>query len=565
MSLFNELKRRNVFRVGAAYIVLAWLVMQVTDVILNNVAAPGWVFHVILLLLGIGFLFAMFFAWAFELTPEGLKREQEVDREKSITPHTGRKLDYVIIGLLALTVVFLVVDNYVLQDETVEQVTASGPARDQGRQSIAVLPFVNMSADVENEYFSDGIAEEMLNLLVKLPELKVSSRTSSFAFKGKDIDIPTIAERLGVTNILEGSVRRAGNRIRITAQLIDTESDSHLWSEIYDRELEDIFAVQDEIAHSIVEALKVTLAPGEERALESIRATSVEAYDYYLRGRAYFLRTTGDDTRKANEMFARAIEIDPTYAPAYAWLANSHTQLFRFYESFPEHLSEADVLSRKALELAPDLADAHIALGFVLTMKEQYQEAEQAFEAALRLNPRSGDAYFYYGIAAYHQGNDQRTAELWERTVEFDPDHLVWGLLPQVYRSLGRDEDVMGALRRYGFLMRRILETNPDDIQSLVGLASSDLGLGKKELAVEAADRLVPLASGDSSVLYNVACLYSQAGEIDKAIIALEKSHEAGLADPAWMEQDSDLDAVRDDPRYKELVMRMKAGLSDTE
>ena len=259
MSLFNELKRRNVFRVGFAYIVMAWLVLQVADVILNNIIAPGWVFHVLLLFLAIGFPFAVFFAWAFELTPEGLKKEKDVDRSKSITRVTGRKLDYGVIAVLVLALAYFTFDKFVLDpsrdaelvqattEAVAEQATESGKAEITDK-SIAVLPFVNMSNDPDQEYFSDGISEELLNVLAQFPGLKVAARTSAFQFKGQNRDIVGIAKQLHVNHVLEGSVRKSGNRLRITAQLIDAESGFHLWSETYDRELDDIFAIQDEIS-----------------------------------------------------------------------------------------------------------------------------------------------------------------------------------------------------------------------------------------------------------------------------------------------------------------------------
>ena len=273
MSLFNELKRRNVFRVGIAYIVMAWLVLQVADVILNNITAPGWVFHVLLLFLAIGFPFAVFFAWAFELTPEGLKKEKDVDRSKSVTRITARKLDYVVIAVLVLALAYFTFDKFVLDPlrdaELVQATTAD--------KSIAVLPFVNMSNDPEQEYFSDGISEELLNVLAQFPGLQVAARTSAFQFKGQNRDIAGIAKQLHVNHVLEGSVRKAGNRLRITAQLIDADSGFQLWSETYDRELDDIFAIQDEISAAIGDALMIELKLGigeSGTALPSIPAAS---------------------------------------------------------------------------------------------------------------------------------------------------------------------------------------------------------------------------------------------------------------------------------------------------
>jgi TolB-like protein len=252
MSLFAELKRRNVFKVGAAYAVLTWLLAQVTDVFLENFGAPDWVIKTILLLLVIGFPLALFFAWAFEMTPEGIKKEKDVDRSQSITAQTGRKLDFTIIAILLLALGYFALDKFVLDParDAAQVQTAKDAEAGPAEKSIAVLPFVNMSDDASNEYFSDGISEEILNALAKVKQLKVSGRTSSFAFKGQNQDLRQIGDALGVEHILEGSVRKAGTKIRITAQLIQVDDGFHLWSETYDRELTDVFAIQDEIGRN---------------------------------------------------------------------------------------------------------------------------------------------------------------------------------------------------------------------------------------------------------------------------------------------------------------------------
>ena len=268
MSILRELRRRNVFKVGIAYIVVAWLLLQVADVILNNVTAPGWIFQVILLVLAIGLPLILLFAWAFELTPEGLKREHEVDRDESITTHTGKKLNRVIIGVLVLALAYFAYDKFQSRSQELFAPVALEPLKnEQGTtvaeqadaKSIAVLPFVDMSAEKDQEYLSDGISEELLNVLAKVPELKVTSRSTAFFYKGKDFKISDIGRELNVAHVLEGSVRKSGNRVRITAQLIDVDSDTHLWSESYDRTLDDIFAVQDEIANEVVSELKVEI------------------------------------------------------------------------------------------------------------------------------------------------------------------------------------------------------------------------------------------------------------------------------------------------------------------
>ncbi|MDH5622278.1 MAG: adenylyl cyclase, partial [Gammaproteobacteria bacterium] len=307
MSLFQELKRRNVFRVAVAYIIVAWLLLQVADTLGPALRLPEWFQSGVAFVVILGFLPAVIFAWAFELTPEGVKREREVDRSQSITPQTGQKLNFAIIALLALAVVYFAVDKFVLTDAPG---TATSTVQRSVNPSIAVLPFVNMSDDQSNEYFADGITEELLNLLAKIPELDVTSRSSAFAFKGKDIDIPTVAGKLNVDHVLEGSVRKSGVTVRITAQLIEAGTDKHMWSETYDRELTDIFAIQDEIAKEVVDVLQVTLLG---KAPES-RATDAEAYSLYLEGLHYLELDGEDDWRKAQLLFEDALQIDPSYA-----------------------------------------------------------------------------------------------------------------------------------------------------------------------------------------------------------------------------------------------------------
>ena len=297
MSLFTELRRRNVIRVAAAYLVAAWLVAQIAELALDSFGTPDWVMKTILFMLAMGLPFAIIFAWAFELTPEGIKREKDVDRSESITQQTGRKLNYTIIGALTVALVLSIATRGVQfgAEESVEQPEAVADTD----KSIAVLPFVNMSDDPDNEYFSDGISEELLNVLVKVEGLRVASRTSSFSFKGKDTPIPDIAEALKVEHVLEGSVRKAGDTVRITAQLIDVKTDSHLWSETYDRKLEDVFVIQDEISAHIVEALRVALGAGEVAQTSGRPTDNLQAYEDYLRGRHFWQRRGGDNIQKA--------------------------------------------------------------------------------------------------------------------------------------------------------------------------------------------------------------------------------------------------------------------------
>jgi len=309
MSFINELKRRNVFRVGAAYVVVAWLLLQLVDVVLNNIEAPVWVFQAILLVLVIGFPLALFFAWAFEITPEGLKKEKDVDRSQAITHVTGRKLDFVIIGVLAIAVGYFVIDKFYLTDET--------GTESEVDTSIAVLPFVAMSSGEDDGYFADGLTEEILNALTQLPELRVTARTSSFFFKGQDIPVSEIAARLNVAHIVEGSVRRDDDRVRITAQLIHASSDRHLWSQTYDRTFKDVLAIQQDIAEKIAEALDVVLDDNARKDMENAGIRDVEAFIAYQKGLEAYgtahenIRDTSESLAIANTYFDQALEAAP--------------------------------------------------------------------------------------------------------------------------------------------------------------------------------------------------------------------------------------------------------------
>ncbi|NNE04399.1 MAG: adenylyl cyclase, partial [Xanthomonadales bacterium] len=324
MSFIKELKRRNVFKVGIAYAVVAWLILQVADVMIDNIGAPDWLFRAIVLVLALGFPLVLVFAWAFELTPEGIKREKDVDRSQSIAPQTGQKLNYAIMAVMALALGYFIWDKF---SASAPEPVASASDEQVIDKSIAVLPFVNMSADENNEYFSDGLSEELLNLLAKVDGLKVAARTSSFKFKNSDDDIADIGQKLNVATILEGSVRKHGNQARITAQLIKVDDGFHLWSETYDRNLDNIFQVQDEIARAIVDALKLPLLGQDEQAVAASSASSFEAYDLYLLGRHHYRQVNEQGFKKAVEYFTRATDVDPDYAPAWSGLADAYLGL----------------------------------------------------------------------------------------------------------------------------------------------------------------------------------------------------------------------------------------------
>ena len=388
MSFIEELKRRNVIRVAIAYAIVAWLIAQVAELALDSFAAPDWVIKTILLLLVIGFPVALLLAWAFELTPEGLKREKDVDRSASITQQTGRKLDYTIIGVLVLMLAYFAFDKFAADPSTdteLLQVTTD--------KSIAVLPFVNMSSDPEQEYFSDGISEELLNVLSKIPGLRVPARTSSFQFKGENLDIKKIGQQLNTGLVLEGSVRKAGPKIRITAQLVDARSGFHLWSETYDREIEDIFAVQDEISAAIVAALQEHLGLQVEAAPRVRAAASAEAHEAYLRGLYLLAQDTRTGRLGAIDEFNRALSYDPDYAIAHAGLAMATL----LPSIAPEVRARVALHVDRAMALDPKLAEAHAATGRLLWNQLELEDALTSFRRAAQINPNYAIVYTWMG------------------------------------------------------------------------------------------------------------------------------------------------------------------------
>ncbi|MGB8716729.1 MAG: tetratricopeptide repeat protein, partial [Rhodanobacteraceae bacterium] len=431
---------------------------------------------------------------------------------------------------------------------------------ESGRRSIAVLPFVNMSGDPENEYFSDGISEEILNLLAKLPQLKVASRTSSFVFKGKEVSIPTVAGELGVSTVLEGSVRRAGEHVRITAQLIDARSDSHLWSETYDREMQDVFAIQDDIAKSIVEALQLTLSPKQRRSLQNDATSNATAYDFYLRGRRYFYAMSRRNFLHAIRMYEQAIELDPQYALAYAGMADARSFLFRYYrDDFPECGALADQASQKAVELDPDSPEAHTSRGTALLFNNRHVEAEKYFETAIVLNPNLFEPYYFYGRACMSAGNVEKAAHLFMKASEANPaDYQSPGLLGQASLAMGRRDMGEQALRKSMNNLERHLKMNPDDSWALGTGAVNLAELGERERAIEWAERAIEASDEEPIIYYNTACTFAVLGETDRALDLLDRSVSLGWGDREWIQNDSDLASVRGEPRFRELMTRIR-------
>jgi len=514
---YRELKRRKVFRVAIAYAIVAWIVVEVSSVLFPAMLLPDWSVRLVIGLAFVGFPIALVLAWAVDMTPQGI-----------------------------------VIDS--ASAPTADAPAIPAPQTD-GFESIAVLPFLNLSNDPDNEYFSDGMSEELLNLLCKLPQLTVASRTSSFSFKGKDVNIAAVARQLEVDAILEGSVRRSGDKVRISAQLIDARRDRHLWSETYDRQLSDIFAMQDEIARNIVDALQLSLSPAQQKSITKAAVTSnMEAYDFYLRGRYYLER---GDFDPGVQMFREAIKIDPEFAQAWAGEADCHAWNVQWVRKSAESLAQADECSRTALKLAPDLAEAHASRSLALTLNDQFDKAEAAALRAIELDPQLYEARYYLGRNYFAQGKFQEAAASFERALEIRPDDLTAAtLLSTTTKNFGDESAMRAAATRASKVAERYLALNPDDALALSRGAVDLVHLGQIEKGVQWAERAYRI--NPRVCRYNVACAFMQAGQIDRALDVLEEHAREGGLHLAWLEQDSDMDPARGLPRFEELLENLR-------
>jgi TolB-like protein/tetratricopeptide (TPR) repeat protein len=457
MSFFNELKRRNVIKVAIAYTVASWLSLQMVDLVLENINAPDWIMQVFMLGLAVGLPIAIIIAWAFELTPEGIKLEKNVDRTQSISQHTGHQLNRGIIMILSMAVVLLLTDRF--RDEIFGEsepdavntestdTTIDEPDIVELEKSIAVLPFVNMSSDPEQEYFADGISEEILNSLAKVSELKVAGRTSSFAFKGKNEDLLEIGKVLRVNHILEGSVRKSGNRVRITAQLIKVEDGFHMWSETYDRELNDIFVIQDEISAAILVQLKTQLL-GEQLVTTK---TDTRAYELYLLAKQRIYERNKASLEMAVKLLDEATGIDAAYAPAYAQSGIAYLLLSeRNYGTLP-HTSAGENAKRGldiALQLDPQNAEALAGMGLYFTNYElDHQKAIAVLQQAVAINPNLVNANLWLAQESGNAGDIRGELLLLEQSFNRDPLHPpTSGNLQQTYVILGQNEKALEML-----------------------------------------------------------------------------------------------------------------------
>jgi len=591
-SLFAELRRRNVFKAGAAYLALGWVVVQITATLVPALNLPSSLVPIVTWIGVIGFPFVIMFSWIYELTPEGLKREREVDRSSSITHITSRRLDYIIISLMVLAIGLFAFDRFVprkvesaaasreaqtpaVPSASAPSVVSATPAASDN--SIAVLPFVNMSSDKEQEYFSDGISEELLNLLAKIPQLQVTARTSSFAFKGKEIGITEVARQLHVAHVLEGSVRKSGSAVRITAQLINAATDTHLWSETYDRKLDDIFAVQDEIAADVVKQLKVTLLG----AAPKMRTTDPEAYALYLQAVQLGRQATADAFQRSDALYRKVLAIDPRYSPAWAALAeNFYREADQGTMSGKEGYAQAREAATKALSIDPEYAPAHARLGWIAMNRDNnLSAAAQHFKRALELDPLDLDVLRDSSRLLANLGRVDEALALDEAIVRRDPVNVnalfnqglhqrtagrldaaiasyrtVLSLSPN--RGTGHAElgnalllkgDAQGALAE--------IEQETSEAWKMISLPMAYAALGRKADSDAALVALIAKYENDGP--FNIASVYAYRGEADEAFAWLDKAVEHGDTGLPEIVTENLFDKIHADPRWLPFLRKV--------
>jgi TolB-like protein len=598
LSLFNELKRRNVFKVGIAYVVVAWLVAQVLQLVFESFGTPDWVMKTVLVLLATGLPFALFFAWAFEMTPDGLKRESEVDRSQSITHETGQKLNYTIISVLVLSLGYFAYDKFVLSpgresvaiesalksaaqetsSKTADALSDGERASPEPDKSIAVMPFADMSPNKDQEYFSDGLSEELLNLLAKIPELRVAARTSSFSFKGQNLEIPEIAQRLKVAHVLEGSVRTSGNQIRVTAQLIKADDGYHIWSQTFDRNLDNVFAIQDEIAAEVVRQLKVTLLG----AVPTANKIDPQAYALFLRGRQLSRQFTEDSLEQANVLYEQALAIDPDYALAWAELSRNYINMTNTSMPLEEGMKLAQKATRRALAIDPNLAVAIAQQGWqAASFDGDVETGARHFERAMSLDSSNLDILRNASQIALFLDRVDVAISLGEYITRRDPLGTAgYESLGIAYLAAGRLDDALettkvmlslspGRLGGYYRMGQALLLKNlpeealaafimeeADEEYRLKGITLASYSLGR-ELEYHATFAELEEKFGEKWPS-EIAHVYAWTGDADSAFAWLEK--ELLLGSLTGINTEPLLAGLHDDPRWQPLLE--KAGVS---
>ncbi len=515
-----EFRRRHVFRVATVYLVASWILIQVADATFGPLGLPAWSTRLLIVLLAIGFMLACVLAWVYDIGAHGIERTSHVQVPQS--------------------------------NATVTQAPAP-------EASVAILPFTDLSEARDQGYFCEGLAEEILNALTSVQGLRVASRTSSFRFRDGGADAREIGNALNVAAFMEGSVRKAGERVRVTAQLIDASNGYHLWSQNFDGTLQDIFAIQEEIARNVAQSLRVSLKAGAVLDIERNAPRDMRAYEFYLRGRQIQSLKSSDNWAKAPQMFRRAIELDPLYAQAHAGLADSLAQLLIWRIIKPEEsLAEAIAAAKRALELAPELAEAHVACANTLSLAGDNDGAVAAFQRAIELNPELYEAHYYLGRHYFARGEHARAIEEFEAAHRVRPDEF-----QALALAFGSADALKDSARGDDLLKRALppalaeIAADPENGRALYLAAGIQVRLGDVEGGrrnIEAALRLQP---DDFGTLYNAACTYTRIGDTDRALDLLDRALSVGQGFRDWIERDTDLDGLRGLPRYHQIIGRL--------
>jgi serine/threonine-protein kinase len=599
VPVFEQLKQRNVFRVAVLYVVVCWLILDPVHVIFHMAGVPEWVNRLVLIVMAVGFPLVVIFAWVYEITPEGLKPTVEVPHGESIRKLTGRRLDRAIIAVLAVALAYFVIDKFWIakhvatpQPLSTAQETAAvakaAPATATAftppPHSIAVLPFVNISGDKDQEYFSDGLSEELLNALSRVNELQVAARTSSFYFKGKDVDLGTVARKLNVAAVLEGSVRKSARTVRVTAQLVDSVTGFHLWSQTYDRNLREVLALQTEIADAVTSALKSTLLGGAAAKVELGATRNPLAFDAYLRGlQLTRVVTTGPDAHLPIDIYTEAIRLDPNYALAFAARSIALSKYLGGYGQVTDPrglFAKARADAERAIALAPTLSEAHVALASLLQTTLNFTAAGDEYERALALAPGNATAVNEYALHAAYMGRSEAALAAAQRGVALDPLNVL------SHRALG---DALQSARRYNesiaaytdaiavdmapaqpysrrgvsyYLLGNLqmaqssCQMKPDYWESWVCLAVTLDKLGRQGDAEAMLPVLVQF--GGDTFAYQFAEIYAQWGNQGKALEWLDTAMRLRDAGLLFLRTDPLMDPLRKEPRFQAIERELK-------
>jgi TolB-like protein/Tfp pilus assembly protein PilF len=593
-NFFAELKRRNVYKVAVAYAVVAWLLIQAASIFLPAFDSPPWVIKIFMIVIIFGFPVALLLSWAFEITPEGIKRESEIEPNKSITRRTGRKIVAVTIAL-AVVAAGLFVYQLVRPAATslgdipqIEEGRAAGASLPAPNKSIAVLPFDNLSRDPDNAYFCEGVQDEILTRLAKVADLKVISRTSTQHFKSAPENLPQIAKQLGVAHILEGSVQKAGDQVRVNVQLINALNDAHLWADTYDRRLVDIFGVESEIAKTIAETLQARLTGSERSSIAKTVTVNPEAYELYLRGRFFSEKRTGADLRKSIEYYDQAISKDPNYPLAYVGLADSHLLLSAYGAISPkEAASPARAALKKALDLDDSLGQAHASSGLLATLELDWDRAITEPERAIQLNPNYATAHHWLALPLMTSGQFDRGIAQANRAIELDPLSLICNSdLSWIYFNARRYDQAEAQARKTleidshfavahyylgetlqfkGKLTDAIAEFQKSadlnkDPFSLSMLGQAYARQGKNDEARKVLARLTEEAKWRYVSPYALAVVLTALGDNAHAIDQLEHGYDDTGFYISLIKVDPLLDDLRGDPRFGALVQKITRG-----